>query len=294
MKTTLSLCIRSIFLVTMFCVSTTICAFDKTNDEFSFEWEIIQKSSCESNDGIIKINVSNGHSPYKIVVDEYSHIYSRYSNTADIENSLFYNEADEHLVNDVYYQDEILIDHLPAGVKVISVIDVYGGEISNMIDIPSSVMQISVSDDNGSKSLKALFDSHYVSSDTNLNLENAHFNIELNRLDQLGSYSIKEIYDINRAKSLNDFMDLLNENPDLNTYNRNKEVKILKDLVPHQYLSMGHTLLEKLENNKTYILKIYPDEAITDYKGVCMSYTYVFNTNDQLFKTGDSNIVSTK
>lgn len=286
--------LQSILFAFAFCVSVSIGATDKTNNDFSFEWQIIQKSSCESNNGVIKINITNGHTPYKIVVDEYSHIYSRYSNTHEISNALFYNEADEHLVNDVYYQDEIIINHLPAGVKVVSITDVYGGEVSSMIDIPSTVMQISIAENDNSKSLSALFDSYHVSTDKNLNLESANFYIELNRLDQLGTYTVKEIYEINKAKSMNEFMDLLNENPNLNTYNRNKETKIFKRNVPYQFLISKHTLAENLEENKTYVLKVYPDEAITQHTGVCMSYTYVFNTNSQLFKRGESNIVSSE
>ena len=294
MKNSLPHSIRSILMVAVFCVSTVVCASNKTNDAFSFEWEVIQKSSCESNNGIIKINVINGHTPYKIVVDEYSHIYSRYSNTADITNSLFYNEADEHLVNDVFFQDEIIIDQLPAGVKVISVTDVYGGEISNMIDIPSSVMQVSISEKGNSKNLDVQFDSSSISNNYNSNFGSANFHVELNRLDEVGSYTIQEVYNINKSKSLEEFMDLLNEHPDLNSNSRNKEAKILKQNIPYKSLTQKHTLLKDLENDKTYVLKIYPDESITGYSGVCMSYTYVFSTNEDSFKTGESNIVSTK
>ncbi len=294
MKTLIPLRKHSILFAIAFCVSMTLCAFNKTNEGLSFEWEIIQKSSCESNDGIIKLSVSEGHAPYKIVVDEYSHVYARYSNTADITNALFYNEADEHLVNDVYYQNEIIIDHLPAGVKIISVTDVYGGEATHMIDIPSSVMQVSISGGQQAKSLEALFDSQHVASDKNLNLQNANFYIELDRLDTLGSYSVKEIYEINKAKSLNELMDLLNDRPELNTYYRNKTAKVFKRHVPYQFLTTKHTLYEQLETDKTYILKIYPDESMTDHTGICMSYTYVFNTNDSLFKAGESNMVFSK
>ncbi len=279
MKTSLLQSIRNLLLITTFCVSATMSAFNKTNAPLSFEWDVLQKSSCESNNGILKISILGGHAPFKVVVDEYSHIYSRYANTADISNALFYNEADEHLVNDVFFQDEIILDYLPAGVKVISVTDVYGGDVSNMVDVPSSVMDISVKNENGSMLLEALFKSSSIPSKQTANLEQSNFYIELNKVDQLGSYSVKEIYEINKARSLESFMDLLNKNPDLNTNHRNVISKVFKRNIPYQFLTEKHILQENLEADKTYLLKIYPDESINGYKGVCMSYTYVFNTS---------------
>lgn len=293
MKNSLLFRVHSILIAAAFCFSTSVSAKSEAN-ELSFEWEIIQKSSCESNNGIVRLNIIGGSAPYKIVIDEYSHIYSRYANTAAIKNSLFYNEADEHLVNDVYFQNEIIVSQLPAGVKVFSVTDVYGGEVTNMIDIPSTVMEVSILETNENKSLEAHFESLIIENDKYVNLDDASFFVELDRLDSVGNYTVSELYDINKAKSLEELMNVLNENPDLNTYHRNKEEKVLRLHLPYKELASKHVLLKNLEKDKTYILKIYPDEYIAGYSGVCMSYTYVFNTNTKQFKTGQSSIVSTK